>query len=61
MSSGALKKPVVTKIEDATDFYPAEAYHQDFVQHNPNQPYVVRYALPKVKKVRNNYADQVKP
>ena len=30
MSSGALKKPVVTKIEDAGIFYPAEDYHQDY-------------------------------
>ena len=54
-------KPIVTTLEALEVFYPAETYHQDFVQHNPNQPYVVRYALPKVKKVRNNYADQVKP
>ena len=30
MNSGALKKPIVTKIEDAGKFYPAEDYHQDY-------------------------------
>ncbi|MFP6727454.1 MAG: peptide-methionine (S)-S-oxide reductase MsrA, partial [Alphaproteobacteria bacterium] len=30
MSSGALKNPIVTKIEDAGKFYPAKGYHQDY-------------------------------
>lgn len=34
-NSGRFHSPIVTKIEPATDFYPAEDYHQDFYRKNP--------------------------
>lgn len=34
-ASGAWKKPVVTEIIPATQFYSAETYHQDYLQKNP--------------------------
>lgn len=46
-----LTKPIATQIVKLDKFYPAEAYHQDFVKRNPNHPYVVRYAYTKLKKV----------
>ena len=33
--SGRWKKPVVTEIRPAGDFYSAEIYHQDYLQKNP--------------------------
>lgn len=33
--SGRWPRPVVTTIEDLKQFYPAEAYHQDYLQKNP--------------------------
>jgi peptide-methionine (S)-S-oxide reductase len=35
-SSGVFKKPVVTKISKAGEFFSAEQYHQDYLQKNPN-------------------------
>jgi peptide methionine sulfoxide reductase msrA/msrB len=33
--SGFWKKPVVTEVVKATEWYPAEEYHQDYLQKNP--------------------------
>jgi len=40
--------PIVTKIEDGKAFYPAEAYHQDYLTLHPNQPYIAINDLPKI-------------
>ena len=45
--AGSYKRPIVTKIETGT-FYPAEAYHQDFMRRNPRHPYITRWDVPKV-------------
>ncbi|MBI1291041.1 bifunctional methionine sulfoxide reductase B/A protein [bacterium] len=43
---------IVTTLEPLKEFYPAEAYHQNYVCRNPRQPYVRGVALPKVEKLR---------
>ena len=55
--AGTFAAPIVTSLEPLGEFYPAEAYHQDFVEKNPDHPYVVRYALPKIEKVEKNFSD----
>ncbi|MDG5488677.1 peptide-methionine (S)-S-oxide reductase MsrA [Sphingomonas sp. BGYR3] len=45
--TNAWGKPIVTKIERG-QFYPAEAYHQDFARRNPGHGYIVRWDKPKV-------------
>ena len=55
--SKAFKQPIVTTLEPLTQFFPAEAYHQNFVCRNPLQGYVRGVALPKVEKVRAKYAE----
>jgi methionine-S-sulfoxide reductase len=52
--------PIVTTLEELDAFYLAESYHQDYVQHNPSNPYVASQALPKVQKVRKKYSGDVK-
>jgi peptide-methionine (S)-S-oxide reductase len=39
---------IVTRVDPLTGFYPAENYHQDYLVHNPNQPYIVINDLPKI-------------
>lgn len=52
--------PIVTAVEAAQTFYPAEDYHQDYFARNPNQPYCMFAVAPKVKKVRQKFAARVK-
>jgi peptide-methionine (S)-S-oxide reductase len=40
--------PIVTKIEKLNGFYAAEGYHQDYLIHNPSNPYIVFNDLPKL-------------
>lgn len=48
---------LVTTMEQASPFYPAEDYHQDFFAKNPNQGYCLAVAVPKVSKVRARFAE----
>ena len=41
--------PVVTELEPLTAFYPAEAYHQHYMQRHPDAPYIMYNDAPKVK------------
>ena len=52
--------PIVTELKPLERFYEAEDYHQDYADRNPNQPYIVYNAAPKVQKVRKYFADRVK-
>ena len=38
--SGRFKKAIVTELKQISEFYRAEEYHQDYIEHNPNQGYV---------------------
>ncbi len=53
-------QPMVTTVEPLMEFFEAEAYHQDFVARNPNQPYVAAVAMPKVKKLEKSFAGKLK-
>jgi peptide-methionine (S)-S-oxide reductase len=52
---------VVTIVAPLRGFYAAEAYHQDFAVHNPQNPYIVVNDLPKLKELRAKYPNLVKP
>jgi peptide-methionine (S)-S-oxide reductase len=55
------KRPIVTTIVPLQGFYAAEAYHQDFVAHNPTYPYVVFNDLPKVEHLEKAFPELLKP
>src|SRR5579863_1528706 len=54
-------KPVVTEVTALKAFYPAEAYHQQFVRRHPDNAYVVVNAFPKLEKLKKQFPDLVKP
>jgi peptide-methionine (S)-S-oxide reductase len=49
--------PIVTEITQFTNFIPAEKYHQDYYQQNPNQGYCQYVIRPKVEKFRKQFAN----
>ena len=50
-------KPIVTKVGALEAFYPAEAYHQDYLTLHPNQHYIVFNDIPKVENLKKIFAD----
>lgn len=52
--------PIVTEISDAPEFYPAEAYHEDYFRRNPTQGYCQFVVAPKVAKARKKYMEKLK-
>jgi peptide-methionine (S)-S-oxide reductase len=50
----------VTEISPLTVFYPAEDYHQHYVQNHPLEPYVVANSLPKLQKLKKAYPQLLK-
>lgn len=45
-------RPIVTQVVALKAFYPAEAYHQDFLIRHPHYPYIVINDLPKIDHLR---------
>jgi peptide-methionine (S)-S-oxide reductase len=52
--------PIVTTVEPAPQFWPAEDYHQDYFVNNPYQPYCSFVVAPKLNKFRKKFADRRK-
>jgi peptide-methionine (S)-S-oxide reductase len=54
-ASGLWPRPIVTEITPLTNFYQAEAYHQNFYRQNPYQPYCLFLIDPKMRKFRQEF------
>ena len=59
--AGAFNAPIVTQVVPLKQFYPAEAYHQDFLEGHPNYPYIVYNDLPKLRELRKQFPAMYKP
>jgi peptide-methionine (S)-S-oxide reductase len=49
--------PIVTRVDAFKGFKVAEGYHQDYLIHNPDQPYIVYNDLPKIAAFKRLYGD----
>ena len=58
--AGAWGDPIVTQVEEAGPFYPAEDYHQDYYNTNTNQGYCQYIIVPKLKKLEKLFANLLK-
>ena len=52
--------PIVTEITEASVFYEAEDYHQNYYNENQNYGYCVAVINPKMEKFRKRFADKLK-
>jgi peptide-methionine (S)-S-oxide reductase len=48
----AFSRPIVTQLTAFQAFYPAEAYHQDYAERHPNEPYIAINDLPKLEHLK---------
>ena len=51
----AFPRAIVTQVVPLAGFYPAETYHQDYLDKHPNDPYVVMHDWPKVRNLRKQF------
>lgn len=51
-AAGVFRRSIVTQVVALDSFYEAEAYHQDYAKHHPNEPYIYINDLPKVEMLR---------
>jgi len=58
--SSAWDNPIVTEISPLTNYFPAENYHQDYYNNNPNQGYCAFVIAPKVEKFKKVFKDKLK-
>lgn len=52
--------PIVTELLPLANYWPAEDYHQDYYERNPNQGYCSFVVGPKVAKFRKGFAELLK-
>jgi peptide-methionine (S)-S-oxide reductase len=49
----AFRRPIATRVDPLRGFYPAEAYHQNYLELHPDQPYIAAYDIPKVRALQS--------
>ena len=55
--AGAFPAPIVTSVSPGAQFFPAEAYHQDFLRLNPNNSYIAQNDMPKLAALKSTFPD----
>jgi peptide-methionine (S)-S-oxide reductase len=55
--SHAFPRAIVTRVDPLKGFYPAEAYHQDYLIHNPTAPYIAMFDMPKVENFERTFPE----
>lgn len=56
----AFPEPIVTAVEPAEEFHPAEAYHQNYYNENSRQPYCMFVISPKLAKLEKKFAEKLR-
>jgi peptide-methionine (S)-S-oxide reductase len=54
------RRPIVTKVVQLDGFYPAEAYHQNYLVNHRTNPYIVYNDLPKLDHLEKEFPELLK-
>ena len=54
------KEPLAAQVMPFTKFWRAEDYHQDFIEKNPGQGYVLAVSIPEIRKLQKQYPQLIK-
>jgi len=57
----AFNHPIATRIDPAGPFYPAEGYHQDYLDRHPDAPYIAINDMPKVQALQTLFPENWQP
>lgn len=55
--SHVFARTIVTRVDPLKGFFPAEDYHQDYLVHNPNTPYIAIYDMPKIENFKRTFPE----
>lgn len=58
--SGMFTNSIISEIMPLKEFYRAEGYHQDYIEHNPYSPYVMGVSIPRYEKFKKTYKGKLK-
>lgn len=59
--SKAFDRPIATEVAPLVAFFEAEEHHQNYLKHNPDDPYIVFNDLPKLKDLENKFPGLYRP
>jgi peptide-methionine (S)-S-oxide reductase len=54
-------KPIAAKVVPFEKFWAAEDYHQDYIVHNPDVPYVKGESIPRIRRFQKQFPELIKP
>jgi peptide-methionine (S)-S-oxide reductase len=57
---GVYDSPIVTEVVPASEFWPAEDYHKNYLENHPENPYCRYVILPKLEKFRKHFGEWLK-
>ncbi len=60
-ASGKYSRRIAVQVVPFKKFWPAEGYHQDYVQHNPSNPYVQHESIPRLRRTQQQIPELLKP
>lgn len=56
-AANVYKNKIVTQVAPLTKFYPAEDYHQEYISHNTDNPYVANVSIPEFVHFKSTFKE----